>query len=159
MNSGDLAGEGQVYYYLHIDTDRNHSTGFVDGVLMSESNLPQPKSGISKDTDRTQQEWITSMVYSGEKALISAPFCFSGCVVGLSVQSKVGDKGEFHRLILRNRVPSPLIHFICRHNIELQPVRMTVVLSQIKEDRIVMNFHVMVHLIVALVDMRNNIGC
>ncbi|CTQ18037.1 hypothetical protein BN1200_1850004 [Klebsiella variicola] len=25
---------------------------YVDGVLMSESNLPQPKSGISKDTDR-----------------------------------------------------------------------------------------------------------
>ena len=124
---------------------------------MSESNLPQPESGISKDTDRSQQEWIISMVDSGEKALISVPFHISGRVVGLSVQSKVGDTDEFRRLILRNREPSPLIYFICRYNLQFQPVRMTVVLSQIKEDRIIMNFHVMVHLIVALVDMWNNI--
>lgn len=46
----------------------------VDGVLMSESILPQPKSGISKDIDRNP---IRVDIYFGEKALISAPFCFS----------------------------------------------------------------------------------
>ena len=67
---------------------------------------------VALEATGTQQEWITSMINSSEKALISAPFCFSGRVNRLSIQSQMCVICKFHGPTLRYGVLSPMIDFI-----------------------------------------------